>query len=316
MKIDKFRMPKFAFEFKNLLNKVKRERYRTSDELDKIFANDVSVLPSAEKPSIYWKALARYATGTSHQKQQLPCQDYGDYKILNELIIGAVADGAGSAKHADIGSKLAVTTVLDYLAGCDRLLSLGQSLWTDCQQTSIEEEARQIFIEAIDRVSDAFQTHAIATGCNVDEFACTLLAFVATRDGLFAMQIGDGFIIVRSAEEEFQMLFPPDKGEFLNETTFLTSINAIAAMRVCVKLDKPDFICVSTDGLEKVAIRMSDWTPFIPFFEPLEEYIKTVSTPEQEDEYLIDFLNSDRLNARTDDDKTLLLCCYYDGSDS
>jgi hypothetical protein len=52
-----------------------------------------------------WKAVARSATGTSHLKQQIPCQDYGDCKVLNDVIIGAVADGAGSAKYADIGAQ-------------------------------------------------------------------------------------------------------------------------------------------------------------------------------------------------------------------
>lgn len=47
-----------------------------------------------------WKAVARSTVGTSHLKQQMPCQDYGDYKVLNKVIIGAVADGAGSAKYA------------------------------------------------------------------------------------------------------------------------------------------------------------------------------------------------------------------------
>lgn len=51
-----------------------------------------------------WKAIARSATGTSHLKQQMPCQDYGSYKILNNVMVGAVADGAGSAKYADVGA--------------------------------------------------------------------------------------------------------------------------------------------------------------------------------------------------------------------
>ena len=45
-----------------------------------------------------WRAIARSTVGTSHIKQQMPCQDYGGYKVLNNVIIGAVADGAGSAK--------------------------------------------------------------------------------------------------------------------------------------------------------------------------------------------------------------------------
>ena len=44
-------------------------------------------------------------------------------------------------------------------------------------------------------------------------------------------------------------------------------------MRVRVLPGQQKFICASTDGLERVAIRMSDWTPFPPFFQPLEEYM-------------------------------------------
>jgi hypothetical protein len=54
---------------------------------------------------------------------------------------------------------------------------------------------------------------------------------------------------------------------------------------------------------------MKDWTPFDPFFQPLDKYMKETSKPETEDE-IKNFLDSDRLNARTDDDKTLLLCFY------
>ncbi|MFM7366283.1 MAG: protein phosphatase 2C domain-containing protein [Sphaerospermopsis kisseleviana] len=45
-----------------------------------------------------WKAIARFAVGTSHQEQKIPCQDYGHYRIFNDVIVGTVADGAGSAK--------------------------------------------------------------------------------------------------------------------------------------------------------------------------------------------------------------------------
>jgi hypothetical protein len=34
--------------------------------------------------------------------------------------------------------------------------------------------------------------------------------------------------------------------------------------------------------------------------------------PDLNDQYIVDFLNSDRLNARTDDDKTLLIAISYE----
>ncbi len=120
-------------------------------------------------------------------------------------------------------------------------------------------------------------------------------------------QIGDGFLTVRPVDGDLQLLFTPDKGEYINETTFITSSNAFEEMQVKV-LEKPcSFICASTDGLEKVAINFKDWQPFPPFFNPLEEYMKETVETHEDDQYIIDFLNSERLNARTNDDKTLLL---------
>ena len=185
------------------------------------------------------------------------------------------------------------------------------------QPQSLGEQAvRQLLTKTVKKVVTALEEQAASEGYSVDDLACTLLGFIAKPNWVAAMQIGDGFIVLRSREENSQLLFPPDKGEYINETTFVTSANALEAMRVCVKMGNPEFICASTDGLERLAIHMSDWTPFAPFFQPLEEYLRETSAPEQEEEYLISFLNSDRLNARTDDDKTLLLCLYDSPSDS
>ncbi len=257
-----------------------------------------------------WRAIARSAVGTSHLKQQLPCQDYGGYKILNGVIVGAVADGAGSARCSDIGATLAVKVAIGYLTRLEKWLQKRKHFWQLNPQPLSEEQARKLFAKTVKRVVTALQEQAASKGYSVDDLACTLLIVVATPNWIAAMQIGDGFIAVCCQKEDPQLLFQPDKGEYINETTFVTSTNALDAMRVCVRLGKPEFICAATDGLERVAIRMSDWTPFAPFFQPLEEYLHETSDPEQEDEYLMSFLDSDRLNARTDDDKTLLLCLY------
>lgn len=257
-----------------------------------------------------WKAIARSAAGTSHLKQQLPCQDYGGCKIRNHVIVGAVADGAGSAKYADIGAKIAVETVLEYLAGVEQWLQKHKKVGEINPQPLPQLEARRLFTQTVNKVVAAMEAQAQSGGYSIEDLACTLLIVVATPTWVAAMQIGDGFIVVRPEQEEPQLLFSPDKGEYINETTFVTSANALDAMRVCVHTGKPEFICASTDGLERLAIRMSNNTPFAPFFQPLEEYMQELGNPEQSDEYLMSFLDSDRLNARTDDDKTLLLCLY------
>jgi serine/threonine protein phosphatase PrpC len=254
---------------------------------------------------VSWKAIARSATGKSHQEQKIPCQDWGDYGIFNDVIVGAVADGAGSAKYSHFGSQLAVNTVLQCFANINKLP--GKKGFSPPLS---KIEVTKVFTKFVEEVISELNYQAAHQGYSVNDLACTLLVFLATPEWLAAMQIGDGFIIVRSPDVEYQMLFQPDKGEFFNETTFVTSTNALEKMQVEIILGKQEFICASTDGLEKVAIRLSDWKPFPPFFKPLEQYLRETESPENNDQYIIDFLNSERLNSRTDDDKTLLLSIF------
>lgn len=264
-----------------------------------------------------WKAIVRSAIGTSHQQRQLPCQDYGSVRassqdcLSNDLIMGVVTDGAGSVQYADIGAKLAVKIALGYLANLEKWLRQPQhSSWPSLTQAPSQAQARKLFTQMGTRVISALEKQAATSGYSADDLACTLLAFVATPHWIAAAQIGDGFMVVRSQGEAYQLLFRPDKGEFANQTTFITSANALEEMQVQVLSGHQTFICVATDALERIAIRMSDWTPFPPFFKPLEEYLQEIRDPEQEDAYLVSFLESERLNQRTDDDKTLLLCLY------
>jgi serine/threonine protein phosphatase PrpC len=288
-----------------------------------------------------WKAIARYATGTSHKEQKIPCQDCGLYRIFKDVIVGAVADGAGSAKYSHFGAELAVETVIkcfaDITANCHQMCYRWKGLnpvidfvmrfifvaglignccnqFPDKQgfsQPLSEMEAKEVFTKFVKEVITALNKQATNKGYSVSDLACTLLVFIATPEWVAAMQIGDGFMVVRSQDAEYQLLFEPDKGEFFNETTFVTSANALEEMQVQVISGKQEFICASTDGLERVAIRLSDWKPFPPFFNPLEEYLRETDKPGgNDDNYIIDFLNSERLNSRTDDDKTLLLCLF------
>ncbi|MEH2401715.1 PP2C family serine/threonine-protein phosphatase [Nostoc sp.] len=256
-----------------------------------------------------WKAIRRSEIGTSHQKQGIGCQDYGNYRSFDDVIVGAVADGAGSAKYSDIGSRLAVETVLKCFCDINESPERQEEIEQAFSQPLSKEEAHKVFAKIVNQVITELQKQAHEGDYSINDLACTLLVFVATPDWVAAMQIGDGFIVRRSQESEYQLLFQPDKGEFANETTFITSTNAVKNMQVEVISEKQEFICASTDGLEKVAIRLSDWKPFLPFFKPLEEYLHE-SVNLKEDKYLMEFLNSERLNSRTDDDKTLLLCLF------
>jgi len=258
---------------------------------------------------VAWRAIVHSAIGTRHQLKQLPCQDFGSYVIQKDTIIGAVADGAGSAKFSDVGAQLAVKIAL---------ATLEQKVddWSIVEFETIQADAEILFKEMIQEVIAALQTEAEQAEYSLRELGCTLLSFISTPNWLACMQIGDGFIVTQAEQmDAFDLLFEPSKGEYINETVFVTSENAVEYMQVAVRAQHHPFVCAATDGLEKVAIRFHDWQAFAPFFKPFLDCLRSVPSGQDRQTYLETFLESDRLNAKTDDDKTLLLCLYEPEAD-
>jgi hypothetical protein len=253
---------------------------------------------------VTWKAIVHSAIGTRHEQRGQPCQDYGSYRVAGAHFLGAVADGAGSAKYAEIGAQVAVESALDRIAQ-----TLGDR--PSPSYDDMKDVAPDLFAEVFTAVLDALHQQTEVVDCTLRDLGCTLLAFVATPNWVAAMQIGDGFILLRSdPEASYRLLFQPDKGEFINETIFVTTPQAMDYISVGVERAETPFVCAATDGLERVAIRLHDWQPFEPFFRPFEACLNQLPTQGEQDAYLKAFLESERLNAKTDDDKTLLACLY------
>ena len=267
------------------------------------------ILP--KKSHEQWKAIARREVGTSHEATKTPCQDYADYKQYGDYLIGVVADGAGSRRYSEDGAKLAVDVTLRYFTEIlDNLR--GRFLFTSLN------DAKDKFHNLIDQVRTELETEAgnfskkYNEKISADQFACTLLVFVVFPEGIGAMQLGDGFIVVRDYKcQEYNLLFSPSKGEYVNETTFVTSSpNDIAQdLQIIYRSNPVSFICASTDGLEKVALDLANNKAFPRFFIPLENYIQNTQELYQ-DTYITDFLKSEQVNRKTDDDKTILLCTH------
>jgi serine/threonine protein phosphatase PrpC len=61
-----------------------------------------------------WRAIGASITGSGHKSSAIPCQDaHLISSTSDELLIIAVADGAGSAKYADRASQLCVKNAVE-----------------------------------------------------------------------------------------------------------------------------------------------------------------------------------------------------------
>lgn len=245
-----------------------------------------------------WRIVSASVCGTSHIKNQQLCQDAHHWQVLtNNILVVAAADGAGSANLGKVGAMIAVETAIAYLA--DQNFSPDQlqqdDLITDLLTNTMAVSQQAIADEAM---TGDHQPH---------DFATTLIVMIATPDLVAVGQIGDGVAVAKNSMGELLALTMPHSGEYINETTFLTSINALDTLQTKLWRDKIVNVGVLTDGLQMLALNMTAREPHKPFFFPLFQFVSSAEDRMLAKEQLIKFLNSDKITQRTDDDLTLVL---------
>lgn len=243
-----------------------------------------------------WQAIGASAIGTGHVKNKRPCQDSHGYRILKDCIIAAAADGLGSAKRSEKGSELAVRSCLDYL---EESLSISQPDTIE----ELENIIRFAFIES----REALESVSEKENNPLRDYATTLLTVIALPDSLITGHVGDGGIVGMKQDGSCEMLSAPLKMEYANQVIPITADNLINHIRLSV-YDEPYLaVALFTDGIQSLAMQLSDNTPhepfFMPFFQGISKPMDTIDTSGK----LADFLSSERVCRRTDDDKTLLI---------
>jgi hypothetical protein len=215
------------------------------------------------------------------------------------MLVAVVSDGAGSAKRAEAGARLACSLLIDEIV----------TLF-ECGGT-VQEITREFMQSWVDRFQSAVLVRAEAEGLRPRDFACTLLAAVVGADSATFVQIGDGAIVVPCHDEpdEYAWIFWPRKGEYENQTIFAT--DAVAREELAHELvdQRIDEVALFTDGLQRLALHFQSQAAHAPFFRPLFASVRAISDSSWEalSASLADFLDSPRVRDRTDDDKSLIL---------
>jgi hypothetical protein len=199
------------------------------------------------------------------------------------------ADGAGSASRSEVGATLA----------CDEFVRRVEAFEPNVLFT------RDGMIALFGDVRMALILEAERLDVSAREVACTaLVAVVGPTSGAFA-QIGDGAIVV-SQGQDHRAVFWPEPGDYANATDFLTDDRFADFIRFETTTDPIFEIAAFTDGLQRLALDFTARIAHPAFFRPLFNELRTAADPESLVEPFRKFLDSDRVNKRTDDDKTLV----------
>lgn len=242
--------------------------------------------------------------GTSHIANGSPCQDSFHCRFVEpqpnrKVLIAVASDGAGSARYSDVGSSLA----------CNTLGELAQNYLDNGGQVSTLD--RTTVGRWIEYIVDELSSRAAADGNQIREYACTLLAVIASDEAAAFVQIGDGAIVVSDGlEDGWSYVFWPQHGEFANTTNFLVSPDVMDCLAFDVALRPIKEFAVFTDGIENLVLHKASQSVHEPFFNSIFKAVR-LSPVEGLDERLCleleAYLSAPAITNRTDDDKTLIL---------
>ncbi|WP_054856887.1 PP2C family serine/threonine-protein phosphatase [Vulcanisaeta sp. JCM 16159] len=262
------------------------------------------------------KIIGTSLIGIIHRKRSGKLQDFFDIYLnysryiyyndsrIDELIIKGVkgidyafvfvADGAGSARYGGDGARYAVNSVMNFVKG------------KAFDNDTPEQLLRQILKVALDGV----RRGANELNASIDDLATTFIALYTRGKECFSVSVGDGFVIIDDGNE-LRLLNEPVKGEYFNETQFITSPEVIRAIEdelIEVRSSGCNAFAVATDGLWPTII---NGKPYERFYRPVIDYLRVNDVDRTADE-LVNLLRSaqGRYPSVYDDDLTLVVGAY------
>lgn len=161
-----------------------------------------------------YKVSWAVCTGRRHQQEGTPCQDRVVVRREEAVVCCALADGAGSRSHSELGAECVTQ------AAAELLSSRFEELWT-MEDVPLAGAVINRCVRALNGLEPP-----------IHELACTLLFCAAHRDGRFlAGHLGDG-VMIRAEGGALSVFSPPDNGAYQNETYFITGTDAVERLRV------------------------------------------------------------------------------------
>ncbi len=257
-------------------------------------------------PKAHWRVISASVAGSAHTRVGAPCQDSLGFStdIRDGVLVVAVADGAGSARHAEVGSTIAAAAAV---RTASRLLRLHT-------HPVYEGVLREILRETFLLARGCLAAEANSSGWDIRELSTTLIVAVCTPEMTGAAQIGDGAVVTAAAapeadgEDLLTLFSAPQRGEYANETSFITSGDWYTRLVIRVRRRSTRCLAVFTDGVQSLALdSLHDFRPHRPFFVPLIRWAVPQVDESAASDGLGAFLRSSRVSERTDDDLTLLI---------
>lgn len=237
--------------------------------------------------------------GTSHIKSGTEKQDWARCVQLESRIgkvtLSIISDGAGSASMGKQGAAIVCYSIIQRFRDYYRSNSVNPSdeeLWS-----------------WIDGARESINACAIKRKATRRDFSATLVALIITPKDVIVLHIGDGSVVARKTDQQWTALSWPETGEYASTTYFLID-DPSPKLKISRFANEYDGYALFSDGIENLALDFKNHMPHPPFFNSLLRAVDGLPKSgkiESLSKELTNFLGSDKVNERTDDDKSLII---------
>lgn len=275
-----------------------------------------------------WVVVGASVKGNGHIESNMPCQDNNKFEILGKgWGVAVVSDGAGSAAHSELGSKVVVER------GAFHFKNLVEKEgWMDKNILPSDAEWLQKSYFVLKTIRNEVEMVAKKNNVDLKSLSATCLAVVFSPFGLLAVHVGDGRMGCKTASGGWKAIMTPHKGDEANQTLFLISEfwdipnyvqSGVLVPESIVVREPVEAFAVMSDGCESTAWLCTAQNaetgkyydqnkPFEGFFNPLEETLASFhkdNVPEEErKEKWYKFIESGTKGfVKEQDDKTMIL---------
>jgi hypothetical protein len=196
-----------------------------------------------------WNIISASSIGSGHILNNMPCQDSYSFKLIDDNCgIAIIADGAGSCKYSDIGSKFVTDKGIELFAELILKHNWNNSLPDN-------KLWREKAINITKNIADLLNEFAISNNYEYKYLSSTFIILLFSKDGICSLNIGDGRGAIKNSNNKWCSIVNPYHGEQVGMTVFLTSNiwgNQDTYISTVVKNEKIKAFIILSDGYEKI----------------------------------------------------------------
>ena len=270
-----------------------------------------------------WIVVGASVKGNGHIQNNIPCQDNHKFESIGEgWGIAIVSDGAGSAAHSELGSKVVVERGMVHLKNL-----LEKEGWMKNSVLPSDVEWLQKSYYVLKAIRDDVEMLSKKKNVELKSLSATCLAVVYSPLGLLAAHVGDGRMGYKSTSGEWRAMMTPHKGDEANQTIFLVSdfwsipnyvMSGVLVPESIVVREPVKAFALMSDGCENTAWKCTALNPdtgkyydqnkpFEGFFNPLEETLLSLDSEEERQAKWYKFIESGATGfVKEQDDKTMV----------